>query len=197
MKHLKLILLVTLLLSPNLNAKYDGIVLGASVGGNISDLKEKDASETIQQLGGNGKLYLGLGKSFLDTVFLGGELFMGYDFLADPDKASTTKLGNNFKWGAYLRAGARPSENFLIYGLFGFQNNTTSAFNSVKSLLTQKEGAWTSVVGAGVEYAISLGLAARIEGFYEIGKTIQFNELQDLTLNKNQLTINVGLVLYI
>lgn len=191
---------ILLVASSNINAKFDGVVLGASVGGNINHLKDKDLSDQVRQLGANGKIYLGLGKSFLDALFLGGEVFMGYDFLANPEEEkgkATASLNNSFKWGGYLKAGLRPTEDFLLYGLFGVQNNNTSASKTIKGLLTQKDGVWTSVVGVGIEYAVSLGISIRLEGFYEIEQSIQFKELQGLDFNKNQLTINIGIAGYI
>lgn len=200
MKCSKLLILcgVFLFSGSTTNAKFDGIVLGASVGGNISTCGERSVSDTAKQLGANGKLYLGLGKSFLDVVFLGGEIFTGYDFLADPeDKKGAVHLDKTFKWGAYFKGGIRPTENLLIYGLFGLKHDSSSAAESLKSVFKQKEGAWGSIVGAGMEYAVGIGVAVRLEGLYEIEQTISFQDLPNLEFNKNQIGLNVGVLIYL
>ena len=47
--------------------KFDGVSLGASIGGNLASLKERSVTDGFKQLGANGKLYAGIGKSFLDS----------------------------------------------------------------------------------------------------------------------------------
>lgn len=56
------ICLMILLTTPHAG-KFDGVSLGASIGGNLASLKEKSVADGFKQLGANGKLTPALEKA--------------------------------------------------------------------------------------------------------------------------------------
>ncbi|GEM_PF-1847827 len=186
------------LLAPSIHAgKFDGLSLGASIGGNLASLKDSTVNTGLKQLGANGKLYAGIGKSFLDMVFVGAEVFGRYSFFIKPEDEIKKSVDGSPQFGGYLKTGLRPTENLLIYGLYGVQSSTAKIKGAFEKLFEPAEGAWSTFFGAGIELAIGLGAAARIEGIYEPGTSFKIKDIPDLTYDASFFSFNVGVVVYL
>lgn len=188
---------LSLLISPQHAGKFDGISLGASIGGNLASLKDSSIADGFKQLGANGKVYAGIGKSFLDIVFVGAEIFGRYSFFVKPEDAKKGSVDGAPQFGGYVKAGLRPTENFLIYGLYGAQSSATKIKGAIENFFEPSEGMWSTFFGAGMEYAIGLGAAARIEGIYEPGTSFKIKDIPDLTYDASFFSFNVGVVVYL
>lgn len=196
MKHLFLILWGTLSLSIIYGGKFDGISLGASVGANLASLKEKSINDRINQLGANGKIHAGISKSLLEFIFVGIEGFAQYSFFVKPEDIKRVAAEASPQFGGYLRAGIRPTENFLIYGLYGAQSSSTKIKGGLGQIF-EREKNWSTIIGAGVEYAFGLGTAVRIETTYEPETSFKLTEVPDITYDTNFFLINLGISLYL
>lgn len=196
MKISHTIVCLSLLMSPLYAGKFDGLSLGASIGGNIASLKDSSVTDGVKQLGANGKLYAGIGKSFLDMIFVGAEAFGRYGFFVKPENATKESIDGSPQFGGYLKAGLRPTENLLIYGLYGVQSSSAKIKGAFEKLFEPSEGAWSTFFGAGIEYAIGVGTAARLEGLYEPKTSFTVKELPNLSYDTNFFFFNVGIVIY-
>lgn len=178
------------------SAKFNGISLGASGGGNYSSLKDASATDSLHQLGANGKLYVGLCKSLFDTLFVGVEGFGRYAFFKKTEKESTmVDAGPQF--GAYIKAGIQPTENILIYGLYGFQTNGAKLKEAAKAVFAESKESWNTILGGGVEYSFGLGAAARLEVTYEPEISFKFKDAAQQDYQAKFFNVNVGIILYI
>lgn len=192
------ILAVVASLSNGVNAgKFDGISLGASIGGNLASLKESSIKDGFSRFGANGKIFAGICKSLLDTVFIGAEIYGRYSFFMKSEENTKGDVEAAPQFGGYLKAGVRPSENLLIYGVFGLQSNAAKIKNSLKSVFEPTESGWTSFFGGGVEYALGLGLAVRLEGLYEPNISFKIKDIPNLSYYASFFSINVGLAAYL
>lgn len=177
--------------------KFDGVYLGAGVGANIASLKEKSTTESIKQFGANGKIYAGIGKSLLDTLFIGAEGFARYSFFVKQSDIKEDSLEGAPQFGGCLKAGFRPTENLLFYGLYGVQTSATKIKNAFNNILEPDGNAWTSMIGIGGEYAFGLGSAVRIEGLYEPENSFKIKDIPAIEYNTCYFSINLGLVVYL
>ncbi len=178
-------------------AKFNGISGGASIGGNIASLKGGNLADTLKQWGANGKAYLGVGKTLADIVFLGVEGFCEYNFLAQDQEKEGNFLENSFQFGGYVRAGVCPSENILVYGVFGTQTNTSKVKEVVRNLMSESHSGWSSMVGAGIEYSLAMGTVLRLEGVYISGQCFELKDVQNLKFESDFVTINLGIMFYL
>jgi opacity protein-like surface antigen len=197
MKHLLIVLLGALPLNIVCEGKFDGISLGASIGADIASLKEKSITEGVKQPGANGKIYVGLNKSFLDIIFIGAEAFGRYSFFVKAEASKKENAEAAPQFGGYLRAGIRPSENFLIYGLYGIQSSSTKIKGGFDKLFERQGGSWSTIIGAGIEYAFGLGTAVRLEGTYEPETSFKITDVPDMTYDANFFSLNLGVTLYL
>lgn len=177
--------------------KFDGIYLGAGVGANIASLKEKSMTDSFKQFGANGKIYAGIGKSLLDTIFIGAEGFARYSFFVKKEDVKKDNLEGASQFGGYLKAGLRPTENLLFYGLYGAQTNATKIKTAVGNILEPEDHTWTSVIGLGCEYAFGLGTAIRMEGLYEPENTFKIKDVPTIEYDTSYFSITFGLVVYL
>lgn len=189
-------LYLMLALTPLCAGKFDGISLGASIGGNLASLKEGSVTDGFKQLGANGKLYAGIGKSLLDIIFVGAEAFGRYSFFVKPEDTNKSSLDMAPQFGGYLKAGIRPSENLLLYGIYGIQSSSAKIKNAVEKIFEPTNEAWTTLIGAGFEYALGVGTAVRAEGVYEPNASFKLKDLPDQTYDANFFSINLGVVVY-
>lgn len=190
-------LCLSLLLAPLHAGKFDGISLGASIGGNLASLKGSSATDGFKQLGANGKLYAGIGKSFLDILFVGAEVFGRYSFFVKPEDTSKESVDGAPQFGGYAKLGLRPTENLLIYGLYGAQSSSTKIKGALEKFFEPSEGTWSTFFGAGMEYAIGVGAAVRLEGLYEPNTSFKIKDIPDLTYDASFFSFNLGMVVYL
>ena len=184
-----------MLLSTTLHAgKFDGVSLGASIGGDLASLKEGSVTDGFKQLGANGKIYAGIGKSFLDIVFVGAEAFGRYSFFVKPEEAKKGSVDGAPQFGGYLKAGIRPSENLLLYGIYGIQSSSAKIKNAVEKVFEPTDGTWSTLMGAGFEYAIGVGAAVRVEGVYEPNTSFKIKDIPDQSFDANFFSLNLGIV---
>lgn len=188
---------VSLLTSPLHAGKFDGISLGASIGGNLASLKDTSVTDGFKQLGANGKLYVGFGKSLFDIIFIGAEAFGRYSFFVKPDEAKKGFVDGTPQCGGYIKAGLRPTENVLIYGLYGVQSSSTKIKGAMENFFESSEGAWSTFFGAGMEYSIGVGAAVRLEGIYEPNTTFKIKDIPNLSYDTTFFSINLGMVIYL
>lgn len=125
MKLSRIAVCLSLLMSLIHAGKFDGVSLGASIGGNLASLKDSSVTNGFKQLGANGKVYAGIDKSFLDIIFVGAEAFGRYSFFVKPEDASKGSIDGAPQFGGYVKAGLRPTENLLIYGVYGVQSSSS------------------------------------------------------------------------
>lgn len=197
MKHLLIVLLGILPLNIVCGGKFDGVSFGASIGANIASLKEKSITDGVKQLGANGKIYLGLSKSFLDVIFVGAEAFGRYSLFVKTEDFKKETAEGAPQFGGYLRAGIRPTENFLIYGLYGIQSNSAKIKGAFDKLFERQGGNWSTIIGAGIEYAFGLGTAVRLEGTYEPETSFKITDVPNITYDVNFFSLNLGIALYL
>ncbi|MCP5322979.1 MAG: outer membrane beta-barrel protein [Candidatus Paracaedibacteraceae bacterium] len=195
----KYFFLLTLFLLPStLHAgKFDGISVGAGIGANTAALKEKSTPDSLKQFGANGKIYVGVGKNFLDLIFIGAEGFGRYSFFVKQPDTMKENVEGAPQFGGYIKAGIRPTENLLIYALYGFQTNTVKIKNAFNNLFEPTDGTLNSMVGLGCEYAFALGAALRVEGVYEPEIPFKIKDVPHMEYNTSFFSINLGLVLYL
>lgn len=194
---IRLVFTCAALLNISAHGKFSGVSAGGSIGGNVSSLKGGSIKDTLDQWGGNTKVYLGIGKSILDLAYIGIEGFAEYNFLPKKDDLKTGRLESGAQFGGYVRAGFRPTENILTYGLFGYQTNTTSVNNILDALKSNSQSGWSSMVGIGVEYAIALGAAIRVEGIYIPEQKFELKDVPDMKFESDFISINVGVIVYL
>jgi hypothetical protein len=188
---------LSLLISPMHAGKFDGISLGASIGGNLASLKDSSVTDRFKQLGANGKVYAGIGKSFLDIVFVGAEIFGRYSFFVKPEDAKKGSVDGAPQFGGYAKAGLRPTENFLIYGLYGAQSSTAKIKGAFENFFEPSEGTWSTFFGAGMEYAIGIGTAVRLEALYEPNTSFKIKDIPNLAYDASFFSFNLGIVIYL
>lgn len=186
------------LVSTSLHAgKFDGVSLGASIGGNIASLKEGSVTDGFKQLGANGKLYAGIGKSFLDILFVGAEAFGRYSIFVKPDAMNKGSVDATPQFGGYVKVGIRPSENLLLYGTYGIQSSSDKIKNAVEKIFEPTNGTWSTLMSAGFEYALGVGTAVRVEGVYEPNVSFKIKDIPDQFYDANFFSINLGIVIYL
>jgi hypothetical protein len=189
---------VLMLLLPPINAgKFDGVSLGASIGGNIASLKQRSVTDGFKQLGANGKLYAGIGKSFLDVIFVGVEAFGRYSLFVKSEDANKGSVDAAPQFGGYLKTGIRPSENLLLYGIYGIQTSSAKIKNAVENFFEPTDGTWSTIIGAGFEYAIGVGAAVRVEGIYEPDTSFKIKDIPNLSYDVNFFSLSLGIVVYL
>jgi opacity protein-like surface antigen len=188
---------LTLLLAPTHAGKFDGVSLGASIGGNIASLKEGSVTDGFKQIGANGKLYAGFGKSFLDIIFVGAEAFGRNSFFVKSQDTNKSFVDAAPQFGGYLKAGMRPSENLLLYGIYGIQTSSAKVKNAVEKIFEPTDGTWSSLMGAGVEYALGVGVAVRAEGVYEPNTSFKLKDIPNQSYDANFFSLNLGVVVYL
>jgi hypothetical protein len=110
--------------------KYDGVSLGASVGGNLASLKEASVNDGFSRFGANGKIFGGMCKSLADVLFVGVEVYGRYSFFMKTEENTKGDVEGAPQFGGYLKAGLRPSESLLIYGVYGVQGSYTKIKNA-------------------------------------------------------------------
>ncbi len=177
--------------------KYDGISLGASVGGNLASLKEASVNDGFSRFGANGKIFGGMCKSLADVLFVGVEVYGRYSFFMKTEENTKGDVEGAPQFGGYLKAGLRPSESLLIYGVYGVQGSYTKIKNSLQKIFEPADSGWSTFFGGGVEYALGLGAAVRLEGVYEPNIPFKLKEIPDLVYNASFFSINLGLVAYL
>ncbi|QOL20060.1 outer membrane beta-barrel protein [Candidatus Bodocaedibacter vickermanii] len=177
--------------------KFDGVSLGASIGGNLASLKERSVTDGFKQLGANGKLYAGIGKSFLDIIFVGAEAFGRYSFFVKSEDVNKGSVDAAPQFGGYLKAGIRPSENLLLYGIYGIQSSSAKIKNAIEKIFEPTDGTWSTLMGAGFEYALGVGTAVRAEGVYEPNTSFKIKDIPDQAYDANFFSINIGVVVYL
>lgn len=199
MKLPNAILCLALATAPLHAGKFDGISLGASIGGNLASLKDRSVTDGFKQQGANGKLYAGIGKSFLDLVFVGAEAFGRYSLFVKSEDVKQGSVDGAPQFGGHVKAGLRPTENLLLYGLYGVQSSSIKIKSAiaVKNLFEQSEGAWSTFFGAGIEYAIGVGVTMRIEGVYEPNDSFKMKDIPTLSYDASFFSFNVGVVIYL
>lgn len=185
-----------ILLNPLCAGKFDGISIGASVGANVASLKEKSITDGIKQFGANGKVYIGIGKCLLDFIFIGTEVFGRYGFFVKSDDPQKENVQGASQFGGYLKGGIRPTENILIYGLWGIQNNSAKIKSALDKLFEPSDGMWSTIIGAGIEYAFGLGTAVRVEGIYESERNFKITDISNMSYDTSFISVNLGLVIY-
>lgn len=190
-------LYLMLALTPLCAGKFDGVSLGASIGGNLASLKEGSVTDGFKQLGANGKLYAGIGKSFLDIFFVGAEAFGRYSLFVKSEDVNKGSVDGAPQFGGYLKAGIRPSENLLLYGIYGIQSSSAKITNAVEKIFEPTEGAWSTLMGIGFEYALGVGTAVRAEGVYEPNTSFKIKDIPDQSYDANFFSINIGIVVYL
>ncbi len=186
-----------LMLTPLHAGKFDGVSLGASIGGNLASLKMGDVTDGFKQLGANGKLYAGLGKSFMDIIFVGAEAFARYSFFVKSEDINKGSVDAAPQFGGYIKAGIRPSENLLLYGIYGMQSSSAKIKNAVEKIFEPTDGTWSTLMGAGFEYALGVGIAVRAEGVYEPDTSFKIKDIPDQSYDANFFSINLGIVVYL
>ncbi|MBH1990015.1 MAG: outer membrane beta-barrel protein [Alphaproteobacteria bacterium] len=177
--------------------KFDGVSLGASIGGNLASLKERSVTDGFKQLGANGKLYAGIGKSFLDIIFVGAEAFGRYSFFVKAEDVNKGSVDAAPQFGGHIKAGIRPSENLLLYGIYGMQSSSAKIKNAVEKIFEPTDGTWSTLMGAGFEYALGVGIAVRAEGVYEPDTSFKIKDIPDQSYDANFFSINLGIVVYL
>ncbi|MDP3641214.1 MAG: outer membrane beta-barrel protein [Alphaproteobacteria bacterium] len=177
--------------------KFEGVSLGASIGGNLASLKEGSVTDGFKQLGANGKLYAGIGKSFLDIIFVGTEAFGRYSFFVKSEDVNKGSVDAAPQFGGYLKAGIRPSENLLFFGIYGIQSSSAKIKNAVEKIFEPTDGTWSTLMGAGFEYALGVGTAVRAEGIYEPSASFKIKDIPDQVYDANFFSINIGIVVYL
>ncbi len=185
------------MLTPLHAGKFDGVSLGASIGGNLASLKMGDVTDGFKQLGANGKLYAGLGKSFMDIIFVGAEAFARYSFFVKSEDINKGSVDAAPQFGGYIKAGIRPSENLLLYGIYGMQSSSAKIKNAVEKIFEPTDGTWSTLMGAGFEYALGVGIAVRAEGVYEPDTSFKIKDIPDQSYDANFFSINLGIVVYL
>lgn len=197
MKKLSFICGVLLSLSLIHGGKFDGVSLGASIGGNMASLKETSITDGFKQLGANGKIYAGIGKSFLDILFIGTEVFGRYSFFVKPEDVQKESMEGSSQFGGYLKVGVRPTENLLIYGLYGVQTSSAKIRNALEKFFEPSDGSWSNIIGGGMEYAFGLGTAVRLEGLYEPETKFTLKDITNIEYKANFFSLNLGIVIYL
>jgi opacity protein-like surface antigen len=197
MKFLNVVMVASAFLSACNAGKFDGISLGASVGGNMASLKESSINDRFSRFGANGKLFGGICKSLFDTVFVGVEVYGRYSFFVKDEDNKKADVEGAPQFGGYLKAGLRPSENLLVYGVYGIQSNYTKIKNAVKKVFEPSDSGWSTFFGGGVEYALALGVAVRLEGLYEPNTSFKLKDIPNLSYDASFFSINIGIAAYI
>jgi opacity protein-like surface antigen len=197
MKLFKIITVVATLLTTINAGKFDGIFLGASIGGNLASLKETSIKDGFSRWGANGKIFGGICKSLADVLFVGVEVYGRYSFFVKTEENTKGDVEGAPQFGGCLKAGLRPSENLLIYGVYGIQGNYTKIKNSLQKFFEPSDGGWSTFFGGGVEYALGLGVAVRLEGVYEPNISFKIKDIPDLSYDASFFSINLGLAAYL
>ncbi|MDP3936340.1 MAG: outer membrane beta-barrel protein [Alphaproteobacteria bacterium] len=186
-----------LLLEPLHAGKFDGVSVGASIGGNMASLKEGAVTDGFKQMGANGKLYAGIGKSFLDIIFVGAEAFGRYSFFVKTEDANKGSVDGAPQFGGYLKAGVRLSENLLLYSIYGIQSSSAKIKNAVEKIFEPTDGTWSTLIGTGIEYAIGVGAVVRVEGIYEPNTSFKIKDIPNQSYDVNFFSVNLGIAVYL
>lgn len=199
MKHLPLffILCVATFSPTHLYGKFGGLSAGASVGGNISTLKGGNLKTDLNQWGGNAKLYLGIGKSVVDLIYVGVEAFGEYNFLPKSEMTNASRLESGVQIAGYLRAGIHPTDNTLVYALYGVQTKTSKVKSLTANFMSNSESGWSSIAGIGFEYALALGAVIRLEGIYVPEQKFEMKDVQNLKFESDFISVNIGVIVYL
>jgi hypothetical protein len=196
-KSLVILALSGLLFTPVSEGKFDGLSFGASIGGNIASIKEAAVTDSLQQLGPNGKVYVGIGKSLLDFLFVGAEAYGRYSFFMKSKEPTKATVEGFPQFGAYLKAGLRPTEDLLIYGVFGLHTNSAQIKDRLETLFESRNASWSTMVGAGIEVSVALGTAVRVEVVYEPTQNFELKDVTTVGYEANFLSLNLGVVIYL
>lgn len=66
-----------------------------------------------------------------------------------------------------------------------------------KSFFESSEGSWSTFWGAGMEYAIGVGAAVRLEALYEPNTSFKVKDIPNLTYDASFVSVNLGIAIYL
>ena len=179
------------LATPYFNGPYVGAGLGVVTStaktnmdhdltnGTVDDALKKDMD--LGQHGVNANLFLGLGHTFNNSYYLGGELFANYfspEMKAKVNIISpffySTKIKNPYSFGADIRLGYVIFQRVMLYGLIGadytkfeIKNEIyPGSYNIPQSSDSFNKYIWGIVPGFGVEIGLSNHFSLRTQYTY-------------------------------